>query len=210
MQIYTWDRAGFEQAYWKSYYKQLGCGAVKARNCQCAERDMSYCRAFFEGDDLFKLRATNVINTLQLQQSTDILVVGCGLGLIMEELKVLGMNAWGVDNSQYIQSMKNKEKVRVPIYNLSATSTTFANDVRNAAGAMWFDVIITEDVLTSHDSFTDILTNCEALLNPSNPKTNIVHMVATNAVPPFTKKTLSEWRQINPDHTWLNIIAEVE
>lgn len=210
MQLYTWDRQGFQTAYWKSYYKQLGCGAVKARNCSCAERDLTYSRQFFEQDDLFKVRAQNLINNLQLQESADILVIGCGLGFLMEELKVLGMNVWGVDNSQYIQSMKNKEKVLVPIYNISATSDSFVNSVRNAAGAMWFDVVVTEDMLTSHDSYDVIFSNCEQILNPSSPKTNIVHIVDTNASAPFASKTLDQWKQLKPDHLWLTMLGNLQ
>lgn len=207
MQIYTWDRQGFEAAYWKSYYKQLGCGAVRARNCSCAERDLSYSRQFFEQDELFKVRAANIVNLLQLQESADVLVIGCGLGFIMEELKLLGMNVWGVDNSQYIQSMKNKEKVKVPIYNISVLSNTFAEDVRRSAGAMWFDVVITEDMLTSHDSFDQIFLNCENLLNPNSAKSNVVHIVDASASHPFTSMTLNQWKALKPEHTWLDIIG---
>lgn len=207
MQIYSWDRAGFETAYWKQYYKQRGCGAARAHNCQCSEVDITYSRQFFEGDNLFKVRAQNIVNKLLLEESTDIFVVGCGLGFIMEELKNLGMNVWGCDNSQYIHTIKNKEKIKVPIHNISALDVSFTNKVRNATGAMWFDVIITEDLLTSHDSYTEILINCESILNPDKPKTNIIHIVDTNTKLPFMSKDLNQWKQTNINHTWLNVLG---
>lgn len=204
MQIYTWDRQGFEAAYWKQYYKQLGCGATRARNCACAERDMTYCREFFEDDRMFKIRAQNIVDKLSLSASTDIFVVGCALGLLMEELSSLGMNVWGCDNSQYIQAIKNKEKAKFPIHNLDITADDFINKLGRATGALWFDVVVTEDVLTSHDSYTSIFNNCEAVLNPDMPKTNIVHLVDTNCKSPFVGQSLSAWAALNPTHTWLD------
>ena len=204
MQIYTWDKQGYEAMYWKQYYKQLGCGAVKARNCACGERDMSYSRQFFEDDGMFALRAKQIVEKLNLQESTDIFVVGCGLGLLMEELKKLGMNCWGCDNSQYIQGVKNKEKAVFPIHNIDVTAADFTTKVGRATGSLWFDVVITEDVLSSHDSFTQILNNCEAILNPDVPKSNIVHIIDVNVNTPFTVKSIDQWKQINPNHTWLD------
>lgn len=208
MQVYQWDKAGFQSSYWKQYYKQRGCGAAKAHNCRCSEIDISYSRQFFEDDNLFKVRAQNIVDKLQLIESTDIFVIGCGLGFIMEELKLLNMNVWGCDNSNYIHTIKNKEKVKVPIYNIDATSLNFVDSVRNAAGAMWFDVIITEDMLTSHNDFNQIFNNCEGILNPSLPKTNIVHLVNESAALPFTSHSLSTWANFKPEHTWVGMIGK--
>lgn len=207
MQIYTWDRQGFEAAYWKQYYKLRGCGAVKARNCACAERDMTYCREFFEDDQMFKIRAESIVNKLSLSEGTDIFVVGCALGLLMEELNNLGMNVWGCDNSQYIHSIKNKEKVKFPVHNLDITAGDFINKLGRATGALWFDVVVTEDVLTSHDSYTDIFNHCETILNPDMPKTNIVHLVDTNCRAPFASRSLNQWAALNPNYTWLDALG---
>lgn len=204
MQIYTWDRAGFESAYWKQYYKQRGCGAAHARHCACAERDMTYCREFFEDDQIFKLRAQNIVSKLNLAESTDIFVVGCALGFLMEELSNLGMNVWGCDNSQYIHSIKNREKVKFPIHNLDITATDFINKLGRATGALWFDVVVTEDVLTSHDSYTNIFSHCESILNPDMPKTNIVHLVDVNCRSPFVGRPLAQWQALGNNYTWLD------
>lgn len=205
MQIYTWDKSGYESAYWKQYYKQRACGATRARNCQCSERDISYSREFFEDEGVFALRAKNIVEKLNLQESTDIFVVGCGLGLLMEELKKLGMNCWGCDNSQYIQSTKNKEKAQFPIHNIDVSAADFTTKVSRATGSLWFDVVITEDVMSSHTEFTQLLDNCESILNPDMPKTNIVHITDINVKEPFTVKTMEQWKQLNPNHTWVDV-----
>lgn len=207
MQVYTWDKAGFEKAYWKQYYKQRGCGAARAHNCKCTEVDITYSRLFFENDNLFKERAQNIINKLSLQQSADIFVAGCGLGFLMEAFKELGMNAWGCDNSQYIQIIKNKEKAKSAIHNISILDSQFVTKVRNATGAMWFDVVVTEDLLTSHDDYNTILSNCQALLNTESPKSNIVHIVDTKCSAPFISKPLSNWKAHDSSHTWLNVLG---
>lgn len=208
MQIYTWNKANFENTYWKQYYKQRGCGEAQRHNCKCSEVDITYSNQFFQDDGLFALRADNIIKTLALPVGSDIFVVGCALGLLMEALSTRGMNVWGCDDSQYIQSIKNKEKVKFPIHNVSIIDTSFITKIRNATGAMWFDVIITEDVLPSHNSYTDIIANCEAMLNPSNPKSSIVHIVDTNASADFVRKSLTEWTAVAPTHTWLDINGE--
>lgn len=205
MQIFTWNKAGFEQMYWRQYYKQRGCGQARAHNCRCSEVDISYSRLFFEGDNLFKERAQKIVARLNLNAGMDVFVIGCGLGFLMEELRALGINVYGCDNSAYIHSIKHKEKSSVTILNISATSNTFTSDVQKATGALWFDAVITEDVLTSHDEFNTILTNCESIVNTSIGNQNIVHIVAANANSPFTSKTMSQWREVNPTHTWLDI-----
>lgn len=210
MQIFTWDRAGYESTYWKQYYKQRGCGEARAHNCKCSEVDITYSRKFFEQEGLFDLRASNIVEKLSLTESTDILVIGCGLGFLLESLQAMGMNVWGCDNSSYIQTIKNKEKAKFPVHNISVTDVDFVNKIRNATGAMWFDVVITEDVLPSHNSYTEILNNCEQVLNPASAKSNVVHIVDTAPSAEFTKKSLATWTELNSTHTWLNILAQQE
>lgn len=208
MQVFTWDKAGFESTYWKQYYKLRGCSATHARSCKCTESDITYSRQFFEDDKLFKNRAESIINKLNMEPGTDIFVVGCGLGLLMEELKALGMNVWGCDNSQYIHTIKNKEKVAFNIHNISITDSQFVSKIQRATGALWFDVIITEDVLTSHTEYNTIFSNCESMLRGDLSKKNIVHLVDTNAKSPFVSKTIQQWESLNTNHTWVNFLGE--
>lgn len=206
MQIYEWDKPGFETAYLKHYYKLKGCGAIHRKSCACTDSTISYGRIFFQDDNIFKLRAENLISKLNLQSGSDVLVIGCALGYLMEELKNKGMNVWGCDNSQYIQTTKNRpgEDVQFPIHNIDVLDSNFVSKITRATGASWFDVVITEDVLTSHDEYATILNHCETMLNPDSPKTNIVHIVDTTTSAPFINKTVEEWKSINTNHTWLN------
>lgn len=210
MQLYEWDAAGFEQAYRMSYYKPKGCGVNLIHNCRCVEKDITYSRDFFPTNAMFEIRANNVVNAINLPQGSSVLVVGCALGFIMVELGALGMNPVGIDNSQYIQSIKNRpgEKISYNIHNVSITAANFKQALDRASGITEFDCIITEDVLTSYDSYQQILDNCEAVLKPGRPKSNIVHIVATDVNSPFAVKTLQQWKQVDASHTWLNGLGE--
>lgn len=210
MQIYTWDQAGFEQAYSKHYYKLRGCGAVHRKSCACTDSIITYSRTFFQEDPIFKIRAEKIENILDYSSGTNVLVLGCGLGFLMEELNTLGFNVWGVDDSAYIQTHKNRpeNRNRLPIYNISVLDNKFVQDVKKASGVNWFNAIITEDLLTSHDAYSGILSNCEQLLSSGAPKTNIVHLVDTNASPPFAVKTHAQWRALAPAHSWINAFGD--
>ncbi len=203
-QFYTWDRNGFEDAYWKYFYRIRGCGASHARTCKCTDTYISYSRNFFDTNEMFRERATKVVNAISLPAGSSVLVVGCALGYLMDELKKLGMNCYGIDNSQYIKSIKNKEKVNFDIADISIISTRLLTEFQREVGVTQFDCIITEDVLPSHNSWDNIFTNCETLIKPDKPKTNIVHIVETNAAGTFISKTLNQWKQLKPTHTWLN------
>lgn len=210
MQLYSWDAAGFEQAYIRSIYKPKGCGVNLIHSCRCAEKDISYSRDFFETNAMFETRANNVVNAINLPVGSSVLVVGCALGFLMVELGALGMNPVGIDNSQYIQSMKNRpnEKVGYAIHDISVAAANFVQQLQREAKATEFDCIITEDVLTSYSEYSAILDNCEKALKPGKPKTNIVHIVATDVGAPFAAKTLQQWKAVNPQHTWLNGLGE--
>lgn len=210
MQLYEWDTAGFEQAYKRSFYKPKGCGVNLIHSCRCMEKDISYSRDFFETNGMFELRAKNVIQAINLPKGSSVLVVGCALGFIMVELGALGMNSVGIDNSQYIQSMKNKpnEKINYSIHNVSITAVNFNQILNRASDITEFDCVITEDVLTSYSEYTSILQNCESVLKSGKPKTNIVHIVATDVGAPFAAKTLTQWKAVEPQHTWLNALGE--
>lgn len=203
-QIYTWDKAGFEDAYWKYFYKIRGCGASRAHNCKCNDTYISYSRDFFETNEMFKERAVKVVNHLSLAPGSKVLVAGAALGYLMEELQKLGMVPYGIDNSQYIKSIKNKEKVKFDIDDVSIISNTFMTEMAREVGTTQFDCVITEDVLPSHDSWTKIFQNCEAVLKPGLNKSNIVHIVEVNAAGEFTSKTLAQWKALNTNHTWLD------
>lgn len=203
-QIYTWDKTGFEGAYWRYYYKLRGCGASAAKSCRCNDTYITYSRNFFETNSLFTERAKKIIDFLQLPAGSKILVAGCALGYLMEELSKLSMTAHGFDNSAYIRSIKNKEKVKFDIAYIDILSNNFKTEVKAAFGIDQFDCVITEDLLTSHDEFTKIFQNCESVLSAGLAKSRIVHLIQPSAETPFTAKTLVEWSSVNTNYTWLD------
>lgn len=212
MQIYTWDTKGFESAYSKNYYKLRGCGAIHRKSCSCDDSTITYSRPFFLQDDIFKIRAESIINQLNLQPGSDIMVIGCAFGYLMEEFHARGMNVWGCDNSKYIQTNKStkREDVKFPIHNISVLDSDFYKQVQKWTGAAWFDVVITEDVLTSHDEYSSIFSNCESILNPEVDKRNIVHLVDLNTREPFIARSYSEWKALKPEHTWVDSFGKSE
>lgn len=203
-QIYTWNKQGFEEAYWRYYYKIRGCGASAARSCRCNDTYITYSRNFFETNSMFTERAKKIVNKLNLLPRSKILVAGCALGYLMEELEKLNMQVWGFDNSTYIRSIQNKEKVKFDIAFIDILSGTFKSDVKSAFKLEEFDCVVTEDLLPSHNDFQTIFSNCQSVLLPPLPKSRIVHIVQTNCSPPFTSKTLQQWSELDSSHTWLN------
>lgn len=212
-QIYTWDLQGWRDSYSKYVYIQRECGAKTIQICKCTGRIETYSRKYFSSMEIFRLRATNIVNRLKLPPGSKILVIGTAFGFLMEQLKTLGMIPYGLDNSQYIHQQinlpKNPHRVQFPIHDIDVTSTTFVQQVQSKMGISKFDCIITEDVLTSHNTFTTILNNCESILDTSKTKNHIVHLLDLTAGPKFTVKSISDWIIVQPQHTWTDIAGEV-
>lgn len=211
MQTYTWDKAGFEASYAKHYYKLRGCGAVHRKSCACTDSVITYSRTFFEDDNIFKLRAEKIDALINPNAGTNVLVLGCALGFLMEELNSRGFNVWGVDNSQYIHTIKNQpdNRNRLAIHNVSVLDNNFITEVKRLCKVNYFDVIITEDLLTSHDEFASIITKCEQLLDTAAPKTNIIHIVDLTTNPPFTVKSAADWKATAPQHCWMDSFGNI-
>lgn len=205
MQVYTWDKEGFEGAYWKYYYKLRGCGASRARWCKCNDTYITYSRNFFETNQMFTMRATSIIEKLALPVGSKILVVGAALGYLNEELNKLGMVSYAIDNSQYIHSIKHKEKATVEIHNIDVTAPSFKSQLASKVGVDTFDCVITEDVMPSYSDWTAIVANCNAVVPAQN---HVVHIVETDVVAPLVAKTLDQWRVLNSTHLWLNGVGE--
>lgn len=201
-QIYNWNAQGFRDSYEKYVYKQKGCGAKHVRSCVCNGKLATYTRQYFTSMKLFEVRAQRILQHFELAKGSRILVAGCALGFLMEELQKLGMVVYGFDSSNYIQQLvkdpKNPEKVKFPIYDIDLASINFVQEIQNATGHTTFDCIITEDVLPSFNNFTQIINNCDAVSQ------NVFHIVDLDCGEVFTNKTIEEWILVNPLHTWAN------
>ena len=222
MKLYTWDLAGFELTYKKYYYMphlsncdETGhdedghfhdtlheCGKA---SCICAFEDemITYSRLFFEDDPIFENRATKIIEKLNIPAGSSIFVVGCAFGYLMESLSDRRMNVFGCDNSPYIHFNTDTES-SYPIHNIDVEDSNFTNLVRESTGMMYFDYVISEDMLTSYDSYDTIFTNLQSILKPTKPLTNILHLVETRCKEPFVVKSINDWKLVNTNHTWLD------
>lgn len=203
-QIYTWDRQGFENAYWKYVYKLKGCGAATPKNCKCHDSYTTYSRTFFDSMSMFYERAAKIKLKLNLPDNSTVLVIGCALGFLMEQMQRVKLVPYGFDNSTYINGAKGKEKVTFEIPNIDATARSAAADVHRAFNFNKFDCVVTEDLMPSHDSYDEIIVNCEKFLKAEHPLNRIVHIVEVNVEPPLIRKSLEEWRLVRPEHTWLD------
>ena len=207
MQVYQWDKDGFETAYWKYYYKLRGCGTARPHWCKCTDKYISYSRDFFETNEMFTSRAKSIVSKLNLQNADKVLVIGAALGYLNEELNALGMHSYAIDNSQYIHSIKGKERATTDVANISVLDADFLVKLKRSFSINKFDCVITEDVLPSYDSYQQIFTNCELALNSNNYK-KIVHIVETNVGSPLISKSLDQWKLLNTNYTWLNSVGE--
>lgn len=217
---YEWDELGFKRSYKKHRYDPIypsgwaRCPKNEMLYCKCwnpptrpetsrAQVDdrynMTYSRLFFEDYPLFQTRATNIVNGLNIPEASTILVAGCAFGFLVEEFNKLEMNAWGFDNSRYIQQQKRLEST-IAVHDIDLGSARFVNDVQRKIKVNRFDYIITEDVLTSYadNELNALLRNCERIA------TNVVHIVAQEAFPEFNVKPLATWRAMEPTHIWLD------
>lgn len=217
---FEWNELGFKRSYYKYRYEPnypsgwARCPKNEMLYCKCwnpptrpepsrAQVDdrynMTYCREFFNDYPLFKTRATNIVTGLNIPVGSTILVAGCAFGFLVEELNKLEMNAWGFDNSRYIQQQKRLEAT-IAVHDIDLGDNRFVNEVQRKIKINRFDYIITEDVLTSYtdNELTPLLNNCDRIA------TNIIHIVAQEAFPEFNIKPLSAWRALKPNHIWLN------
>lgn len=203
-QTYTWDKQGFESAYWKYTYRLKGCGAATPRNCRCPDTYSTYSKEFFESKSMFYERAVKIKSKLNLPDNSTVLVVGCALGYLMEQMQRVKLVPYGFDNSNYINGIKGKERVTFDIPNIDILSNNIVTEINRAFKINKFDCVVTEDVLPSHDSWTTIFNNCELLLKDGLPKSRVVHIVEVNTESPFTQKSLANWKSLKSDHTWLD------
>ena len=167
---------------------------------------------------LQKLGATGISPAAQT------LVVGCGLGWMVETLDDIGSNAvWGADTSTLIQTewdnpaMGILPNIRLLLHGIDIQDPDAAAQFK-AVGAGnnkgEFRNIITEHVLEGME-LVDIplfLDDCESVMAAG--QSNILHLVAaSDTIPPgasdpsiiLTELSLAEWAALRPAHFWIDV-----
>ena len=166
---------------------------------------------------LQKLGATGI------SPAAETLIVGCGLGWLVEVLDDIGSNAvWGADTSTLIQSTWDNPAVgilpsiRLLLHGIDIQDPD-AIDQFKAVGAGnnkgEFRNIITEHVLEGLEpgDISTFLDACDAIL--TSGQTNVLHLVtAHDFIAPgqsdpailLNQLTLAEWAAFRPGHFWID------
>lgn len=117
----------------------------------------------------FKRRAEIIRQTYGPES---VLIIGCGWGYLVDELRKKGVAAWGVDLSEYAIRRAHAEVPDVYRYISKA-------DGRNArqmerVGPGYFDLAVTEDVLTTCSNEQEVERFLEAARTVSDQRLHIV------------------------------------
>jgi hypothetical protein len=140
-----------------------------------------------------------------------ILIAGCGLGFLIETMRLVGFaNVYGLDNSTWCQGKKATVNGGVVLVNADFTGSvnSLGNALQTATGGRTFSWLITESLL---ESFNDneigvILAQGPNLLG-GQANNHIIHIVFTppfNTPGLFNEKTMAQWKAMAPTHTWMN------
>lgn len=162
----------------------------------------------------YDMRVSRLSELFTIEKSDRVLVVGCGFGFLIDAFHDAGFpNIWGIDSSPYIQANRATE---------SRDSTGFVDsDIRGPqvraklkalTGDWIFNWIITESVMECYqdEEIGSLLDAVEVVLDADNGLRNAVHLVVADNPEfdsIFAQKTLQQWKDIRPSHSWVNIIS---
>jgi len=179
----------------------------------------------------FRQRLNKLGSVPNFTPSTNVLVVGCGFGWLMETMMDLGANrVWGTDISTVIQGLLDdpgvdvRTDVRARILAIDVTDPQAVQQFRTAgAGGQGanrgkFDWIITELVMESFDPVNDLATFTGFLDSLDGLRTNqqggVAHIVAHHQENSghddtlgMTWLTLAEWAALQPAHWWIDVLT---
>lgn len=166
--------------------------------------------------DYYKQRKDWAALGFQITPASQVLVVGCGYGYLIEELKAAGLNkVYGLDYSTYLQANwaanASPQTQIVWADALALDSSQVKNAMRSTFGTNTFDYIITDSML---ESFTDqelaaLWPALESRLARNTPINHIIHIVddlkpGDNPTVNLRWLTLQEWAALRPTHSWLS------
>lgn len=125
-----------------------------------------------------------------------VLIVGCALGLTVQELRLLGVQAWGLDVSSYAVNAA-PAAVRQYLTIGDARQSSAWNAAKNLAGFKGqtrFNMVITEDLLPC-------LSNADAVTMAQLARANsqaVFHLYEDNpaTAPWYNYHTPAEWKAI--------------
>jgi hypothetical protein len=181
----------------------------------------------------FRHRFTKLGGVPAFTPSTDVLVVGCGFGWLLEMFIEVGANnAWGTDIASIIHTEISDpqkgvtQEVQDRVLNIDIQdpqATTLFQNAGAGTNAGEFRWIVTEDVLTTMDipdplnppqAMIDFLDACDNLRAPGQG--GVAHFVTTYDDFPITPEnpdreiipnplTFAEWVSVRPAHWWIQV-----
>lgn len=164
-----------------------------------------------------RLRVERLLANWPILTTSRILVLGAGFGFLPETFRQKGYaNAWGVDNSVFIQGAITSEahpsmltpSVQVLNRDFRVNDRQMGNALTNLTGASTFDYVITESVVESYTAAerTAVLDAAASYLATGRPLGNIIHVVfpgwdasGDGGSPGLT---LDQWVATRPAHSW--------
>ncbi len=207
----VWNQAMYERAY-----------AVRDRNPASpthGER-FSYGRRFAQlaasplNDQLtlYLQRVDRLTAAFAIRAADRILVVGCGLGFLVEAFHDRGFpNVWGIDDSTHVAQLRateTREDVDF-IEDDVRGGRRVRNALRRRTGAAKFDWVLTESVLEGYED-AELQTIFDAtgkFLAAPGGLDRVVHLVVTTpsgrSLDDFNWKTLAEWKAMRPAHSFI-------
>jgi hypothetical protein len=180
---------------------------------------ITYSRAYY-GDRLdaaFTNRASGMSN-LGAASNASMLVVGSGFGFLIEALVAQGISdVYGIEPGSWYWDAANDSEWGAGIKARTAedwigsgTEQTSLDALPGVPNNEKFNWVIDEDAAPAHSDaeLPVFIAGLEARLQ-GNAKGRIVHLV-TPVAPQGSGdssqnwKTMTEWEQVAPDHTWIN------
>lgn len=136
-------------------------------------------------------------------QTVKILIAGCGWGYTVDELVQRGADAWGVDASSYaIDRSVVPARTRLGDCSVKADMDAIRT-VAGLRGNKFFDVIVTEDLLTCCESEAEVQTMMTTLRASGTLLVHILSVtdgtprdLADYCAPGLLWRTPDQWRTI--------------
>lgn len=165
---------------------------------------MRFDKAYFVGDHPAGYTDYGTLNRSMFEAIADLveqydkplLIAGCGYGYTIEELVDKGVDAYGIDISQFAL-IQSAQRIRTRVAQADMTDLVEMEAIVNMFTD--FETVVTEASM----SCVDDPEMASMVLNQIAD--NVIHLVRTDVNDEFYNvKSLTEWRAMLPSDTWLS------
>ena len=178
--------------------------------------DPPYDRAFYQRNWMMYRERALALQGIGLAARDTVLVVGCGLGFLMEHLiDDVGCslaNVWGVDTSLWIHTERlteGRNDTRLQIVNADIESAVIRTTLGTLCGISRFNWVVTEDMLPSYtdsQAVQSLLDGCDLIKSGNGQVAHIVSTLLPGASQDSSLwwRTIEEWQSERPAHHWID------